>query len=185
MQPAASHNLADGQIPRLRAEKCFSRGACPREKRIALDFAAPGRQNSAEGFWSLQDTFRFLHRLWLFRQTEGPPRSSSGAAPLHIPPNCGLGVVLSPRMWYPLTATKPSPSIGKRREIRWTNADEVPTRAVRASYGAGGAPPGFLGNREGPGQAPGLRQSFPPRGAAGHTARALCRGAPVLVTSSL
>ena len=43
-------------------QRCFSRCACPREKQISMDFPAPGRENSAEGFLPMQECLTFLRR---------------------------------------------------------------------------------------------------------------------------
>ncbi len=55
MQPAACSIGSKGDpMPHWRAEMCFSRCACPREKQILIYFPALRRENSSEGFLTMQ-----------------------------------------------------------------------------------------------------------------------------------
>ena len=76
-------------------------------------------------------------------------------------PFCFLGLPFGGKCDILERQPKASKIIGKRRKIRWTYADEVPTRAVSFPQGTGLAPPGFPCKQGRPG---GARLSVPKYG---------------------
>ena len=87
------------------------------------------------------------------------PEGSS--SPWGAGPSVFWGCLLGESVISSNGSQRASKIIGKRRKIRWTYADEVPTRAVSFPQGTGLAPPGFPCKQGRPG---GARLSVPKYG---------------------
>src|SRR5699024_7347895 len=80
MQPAACIIGSKGDpIPHWRAEKCFSRCACPRKKRHSNLFSRQRAGKLCRGLWPMQASPNFLCGRWLFDSLHLPQRETSVA----------------------------------------------------------------------------------------------------------
>ena len=79
MQPAACRIGSKGDpIPHWRAEMCFSQCPCPREKQILIYFPTLRRENSAEGFLTMQYHLAFRMDMRYFDEISDGREKNAG-----------------------------------------------------------------------------------------------------------